>query len=118
MLWLNTESRPFTPSWLKRFCANLNERDLILFDGASPLPRLTWSMFKHESNRAGGLIITTHRGGMLPTLVTTRTCPDLLNSLVHKLVPENEVATRHLYAKHNGNIRDVFRDLYDQWADR
>jgi len=111
-----------SPSWreLRDELARATPDGVVIFDGADALSRLMWMRYRHRSRRAGGLIITTHRAGLLPTLVTTRTSPELVDVLLQHLLPHASVAV-HVDAHarldvHHGNVREVWRDLYDRFA--
>ena len=98
--------------------ATVSRRDVILLDGAEQMPRLAWWDFVRRSRCAGGLVITSHRLGLLPTLVECETSADLLRGIVDELLPgagardDLEV----LYSRHGGNLRDALRTLYDLHA--
>jgi hypothetical protein len=68
----------------------------------------------------GGVIITRHRAGRLPTLFRCATSPDLLAEIVAELLQNQQEIERPLIAKlfkrHRGNIRKALRDLYDRFA--
>jgi hypothetical protein len=119
-LRLDEEHRAFDRGLLNSFCSELNQRDVILFDGAEQLSRWAWLKFRRRTRAAGGLIITSHRVGRLPTLIECRTTPRVLGEIVdeilngeahsiHDLVPE-------LFRKHDGNLRLALRELYDFFA--
>lgn len=101
---------------------DLGSSDLILLDGAEQLGPLRWRGFLHRSRVAGGLLITLHRAGRLPTLLDCRTSPELLDELVTDLQGELSPADRHrnreLFRRHAGNLRLVLRDWYDFCAGR
>jgi energy-coupling factor transporter ATP-binding protein EcfA2 len=90
---------------------------LILLDGFDLLPlwKRKWLLWKARSCR--GLIVTAHSPTILPTLVECSTTPELLYRISQRLVsnPEQQL-NNELFQKHHGNIRDVFRELYDIWA--
>ncbi len=65
---LSEEHPRFEPAWLRRFVADLGPRDLIALDGAEQLSRWAWRRFQKFCRRAGGLVITTHGQGLLPTV--------------------------------------------------
>lgn len=120
-LRLDEEHRSFDRGFLNDFCAGLNQRDAILFDGAEQLNRWAWLKFKSRTRTARGLIITSHDTGRLPTLIECRTTPELLGEIVgevlggkacfvYDLAPE-------LFRKYDGNLRDALRELYDLFAD-
>jgi len=56
----------------------IKDKDLLFVDGAEQLSRLSWLEILVRSRAAGGLVITSHRPGLLPTLHECRTSPDLL----------------------------------------
>lgn len=95
-------------------------KDVLLVDGADHLKRLDWWRLARAARRAGGLVIASHRAGLLPTLIETRTSAELLAELVHELAPgladrlEPELAG--LLERHHGNVRDTLRALYDHAA--
>lgn len=62
------------------------------------------------------MIISSHQPGLLPTLVDCQTSPALLRELIHRLDPCCNVDATALYSRHNGNLRNAFRELYDLYA--
>ena len=93
---------------------------VVLLDSAEKLGRARWASFDRESRRAGGLLITTHGPGLLPTLHECRTTPALLTDLVRELVGTEAEALPlgGLYDRHRGNLREALRALYDVYAER
>jgi hypothetical protein len=69
----------------------------------------------------GGLVITSHQPGLLPTLWQCETTPELLRSLVHELLAgtglDDNLPCAELFHRHHGNIRLSFLELYDRFAD-
>jgi len=100
--------------------ARLGPGDLALLDGAEQLGPLAWFLARRATRRAGGLLITRHRPGGLPTLLSCRTSPGLLHDIVANLAGDTAAAdgerARELFARHGGNLREALRELYDQWA--
>jgi hypothetical protein len=92
--------------------------EVILLDGAEQLPAWRWLWVRFRTRHAGGLVVTTHRPGRLPTLVHTRTTPRLLGGIVADLLPAPPDDRRidALYHRHAGNLRDALRELYDDFA--
>jgi len=119
-LRLDDLTKCFPRGFLPRFFAELKGREVILFDGAEQMSRLDWHRFKLRSKKAGGLVITSHRPGMLPTLKECVTCPELLNEIITELLGAEPVTTHvaaiALYQEHNGNLRDALREMYDLYA--
>ncbi|HEX3527823.1 MAG TPA: hypothetical protein VH988_12230 [Thermoanaerobaculia bacterium] len=98
----------------------LTARDVLLVDGAEQLGRLAWLEVRTRSRAAGGLVITSHRPGLLPTLHECRTTPELLAGIVADLVGGEEAgrlpSAEELHVRHGGNVRDALRELYDLCA--
>jgi hypothetical protein len=117
-LFLNDQSRAYPLDFVQRVGDSPTESDIILFDGCEQLGPLAWRRFHWQTRRAGGLVITTHRPGRLPTLWNCETNPELLTDLVGQLLNQETVVPaehlQELYAKHGGNLRDVIRELYDR----
>jgi hypothetical protein len=111
-----------SPRFDRAFWASVEPRDVILFDGAEQLGRWGWRRFRFRARRAAGLVVTSHRPGMLPTLIACRATPELLRDIVSGLYPTRSAEFNSLldalYAKHDGNIRLVLRELYDLAAER
>ncbi len=120
-LRLDTETPRFEAEFLERFLSSLGARDVILFDGAEQLARMAWSRFERGTRAAGGLVITSHRPGLLPSLVETSTTPELLQGLVEQILGDRSIELRPLvpalFEKHRGNLRDALRELYDRYAE-
>jgi hypothetical protein len=94
---------------------DLTPQDVLLLDGAEQLGHLPWLEVRTRTRAAGGLIITSHRPGLLPTLHECRTTPGLLAEIVRELSGERMPAD--LFDRHGGNVRDALRELYDAFAD-
>ncbi len=119
-LRLDEEHPRFPPGFEREFFARLGPQDIILLDGAEQMSRWNWWRFRRRSLRGGGLVITSHRDGMLPTLLDARTSPELLAEILEELLdptaqPSLE-QTRQLFEIHHGNLRHALRELYDQHA--
>jgi len=121
-LQLTRESRQFDKAFLSDLLRTLTPRHVMLLDGAEQMGRLRWRWFRWSVRRAGGLIVTSHRSGLLPTLLRCKTDPELLRQILGELVDLKADAvfrrTEELFAVHRGNLRDAFRALYDEWAVR
>lgn len=92
------------------------KNSIILFDGADSLPFWQCILVKLISRRAKGLVIAGHRRAGLPVLIECQTTPAILDDLLLELAgPLNEQLKQtgdKLFRQHNGNIREVLRDLY------
>ena len=121
-LRLTREFPRFEDGVLRELVRRLAPRHIILFDGAEQLSRWDWWRFRLSVRAAGGLIITSHRPGLLPTLIECRTDEVLLAGILAELlggaVEEQRQRAASLFRSHRGNLRDALRELYDQWAER
>jgi hypothetical protein len=95
----------------------LGPGDVLLLDGAEQLGWLSWTAVRLRTRRAGGLVVTSHRPGLLPTLFECQTSAELLAGIVGELAEDN-IEVEALYERHRGNVRDALRELYDHWAGR
>jgi hypothetical protein len=117
---LRREGPRISPEICDELSRHLSPRQVILFDGAEQLGRWAWVCFLHRTRLAGGIVITSHRAGLLPTLLRCRTTPELLAEIAGELLGETaafdfqEIA--HLYGRHRGNLRNALRELYDRFA--
>jgi hypothetical protein len=97
----------------------LGANDIVCLDGAEQLGPIAWMWFRWQARRAGGLIVTTHRSGRLPTLVNCTTNVTLLDRIISRLAPRR-LATAppaaELFTRHRGNLRNALRELYDVYA--
>lgn len=94
-------------------------RDLLLVDGAEQLDRLAWWSLRRRSRSAAGILVTSHQPGLLPTLHECRTSPDLLAGIMRDLLPGSmgePPSPAELFARHQGNLRDALRELYDHYS--
>lgn len=112
---------PFSRQQRRAFLAELGAGEIVLLDGADHLSGLAWRAFKKSVLRkAGGLIITSHKPGLMPTLLECETTENLLAELVEELLAGKEgmdgIDLPGIYNRHNGNIRDCLRHLYDVWG--
>ncbi len=118
------ERRMAASDW-ERLFGGASERDLLLVDGAQELAAREWRRVREASRRAGGLLITSHRAGLLPTLHECRTTPELLVELMAELLDgaaphdaafASPAAARSRYDRHDGNLRDALLAAYDDCA--
>jgi hypothetical protein len=68
------------------------------------------------------LVVTSHRAGLLPTLVRTRGTPAVLAGIVRRLPAEAGRLTKAdlmaAFAHHHGNLRESLASLYDRIEER
>lgn len=98
----------------------VDQRHVILIDGAEQLGRWSWGRLHRRIRHAGTIIITSHHKGRLPTLCECTTSPELLKELVSELAPglHGTVDLNAVFHRHAGNLRLCFRELYDICAGR
>ena len=115
---LHEGDRWLSPKQRQTLLRDVAPQDLLLLDGAEQLCRPAWLHLKWESRRAAGLLVTSHRPGLLPTLHECRTDPELLAGLVRELLgPQSEeIQLADLFARHRGNVREALAELYDLHA--
>jgi hypothetical protein len=120
-LRLDSTHRTFARETLDAALATVTPAHVICLDGAEQLTRLGWAAFQRRTRDAGGLIVTTHQAGLLPTLIECRTSAMLLDSIVSRLLstsprPATLPTPNDLFHRHRGNLRDALRELYDWYA--
>ena len=120
MVFVN-DTFPLSDPTCRRLLSELTRDELVLLDGADLVPRSGWSLLKrHTITHAYGLVITSHRPGLLPTLIECTTSPSLLHDIARELQPpDRPIPTRSLeslFHRHQGNIRACLRELYDLHA--
>ena len=104
---------------LRRLAGAADPKTIILIDSAEKIPKLVWGLVTRLYRNAGGLVITAHNPGRLPTLYRCATSESLLDELLVELVPYPAPALRQeakeKFNQLSGNIRHVFWKLYDLW---
>ena len=103
----------------KRWLAAAAPGVVLVLDGSDELGLASWVRVLARSRAAGGLLVATHRRGLLPVLHRCRPGPALLGELMAELdsgcrcaLPSPAV----LFARHGGNLRLALRELYDLHA--
>ncbi len=120
LTFVNDTSRFDSPA-CRRLLSELTRDTLLLLDGADLIRRSDWSLLKrHTITHAYGLVITSHRRGLLPTLIECSTTPALLKDIVTDLLPQGRTIPAEfldsLYQRHQGNLRTCLRELHDFYA--
>lgn len=100
---------------------------LLVIDGYEQLSRVARGMVLARTQIAGaGLLVTSHRPTWLPTLTETEADPILAQQLLDQLLTSHSLESaererlldtarlRTLLDKHDGNLREVFMELYDE----
>ena len=109
--------------WRVRWTASgpLGASTFLLIDGEERLAHRGWRRLLRASRGAGGLLVTVHRPGPLPTLVESAASPELLAKLMAELAggPAPDLpGARELFGRHRGNLREALLELYDLCAGR
>ena len=111
----------FPRGYVASLTGRLDGRDVILFDGADLMARTAWRRFLKRSRHVGGLVITSHVEGLLPTVAECETTPELLRDIVAFLLDETplppEIKLNDLFHGHRGDLREALRELYDLYAE-
>ena len=120
-LRLNAEQRKVNPDFVNPLFDRLTANDILLVDGAEQMHPLAWRWFQWRTRRLAGLLITTHRGGRLPTLWECRTSSALLAGIAAELlaVRTETLGERAdaLFRRHGGDLRHALRDWYNLVAE-
>ena len=101
---------------LWRCVAMAGAETVLLVDAADALGPVEWRRLERRSRRLGGLVVTSHREGLLATLHRTRTDAALLGELAtalagDRLAPAPDWGEWH--RRHGGDVRAALRGLYD-----
>ncbi len=99
-----------------------NEKTQVIVDGYEQL-WLPARLRLHSQcrRRSAGLLVATHRSAGLPALWTTRVTPAVASRLVRGLDAASLIRRSDVDAalrRHNGNLREVFFELYDLYERR
>lgn len=97
---------------------------ILLIDGTERLGLFDWLKVLRKTRTWAGLIATDHRirrlrPGQLPSLIETRTRPEMLTEFVNRLSPESGISENDLafiYLKSRGNLREALWHCYDRVA--
>jgi hypothetical protein len=112
------DTSPFGSPACRCLLSELTRDTILLLDGADLIHGREWSHLKHHTiAHTSGLVVTSHRRGLLPTLIECSTTPTLLKDIINDLVPRGRTIPAEflesLYQRHEGNLRDCLRELYD-----
>ena len=115
---IHTESPLIEKQALLTRVRALRAPDLLLLDGAEQLTTREWLTLHSAASTMAGCLITVHRTSRLPTLLETRTTPELLVELAEELTGDrlSNSEAGALLKRHVGNIRECLRSLYDRRA--
>jgi hypothetical protein len=126
LIRLNEEMPRMTGEVLVSIVRTADLRTIVLIDGAEQLRAPAWLGLRWYLRHAGGLVITIHRPGRLPTLHECRTSPALLQGLIDELFNETpgkmlerqirEDDYKDLYRECAGDLRRALMALYRRHA--
>jgi len=113
MVFVN-DSSPLSGPACRHLLAELTRDVILLLDGADLVPRSCWALLKrHTITHAFGLIVTSHRPGLLPTLIECRTSPALLEEIARELEPSDcpvpVESLGALFQRRGGDLRACLR---------
>lgn len=121
-IFVNTDSPYLNFDQWKGLWDSAGPDTLILVDGADLLPTWQRGLLKLISGRAKGLVTAGHSPLGLPVLSENQTSIKLLDKLLDELAGPVEDSLRQkshaLFRLHNGNVRNVLRELYMLYADQ
>jgi hypothetical protein len=103
----------------ERWLAGAAPGVVMVLDGSDELGLAAWLRVLARSRAAAGLLVATHRRGLLPVLHRCRPGPALLGELMADLDAGCRCALPapgELFARHGGNLRLALRELYDLHA--
>ena len=109
------------PTWdlLHDHMQSCDAQTLVSLDGLDRLSPMLWWRFQRATKHCSGMLATSHVAGRLPLLYQHTTSPALLKLLVGWLLANPSLFTdqesQRLFDRHQGNIRDCLRELYDVW---
>ncbi len=118
-LRLMDDGRDCNKDRIQKWLDSSSEEMVLILDSAGLLNYWDWQRVKRKAKRYAGLLITAHKPGRLPTLIELQPSVQTLIHLVRKLEPEQSIPDdrlQELYRDCNGNLRDCFRKLYDEYA--
>ena len=110
-----------TPTWslLHGHIQTCSPKTIVSLDGLDRLGPFLWWRLQRATPHCGGLLATSHVTGRLPVLHQHTPSPGLLQHLVGLLISDQmtraDIDYQALFVRHQGNIRNCFRELYDRW---
>lgn len=125
IVWLKLRGRAPSARLLNdQRSAWCHPNSLLVVDGYEQLSMLARARLIFSTGRNSvGLLLTSHRRTFLPTLVKTKVDATLAKQLLDRVLPDemlirerimNESRLGELLEKHDGNLREVFMELYDE----
>ncbi|XAL98484.1 hypothetical protein OT109_12955 [Phycisphaeraceae bacterium D3-23] len=116
-LFINSDERGTLPRHWRSAIRMAGHGDALLLDGYDLLPLWARAWVLHASRGASAVVVTSHRRCVWKTVAKTTSSPAVLRRLVSELTEEDDAALIDcdaLWHKHQGNLRDALRELYDR----
>lgn len=119
-LRLSNEKSKLDNKLVDELSQKISEKDIIFLDGAEQLRKWSWEIFNRKMKNAGGLVITCHKEGLLPTLIHCKPSISVFIEICKELAGESFDEIKEtlptLYQKNKGNLRLALLDLYDMYS--
>ena len=120
-VWRLTEEFPCLPADFARQCRDWPVKGVAVLDGAEQMGLWDRWRWRWHTRGAAGMILTNHKTDMVPTVLRVGTTPAQLLVLLEMLLEGTGVALppkkpEDLLHMHGGDVREVFRWLYDAVA--
>lgn len=99
----------------------LPPRTVIILDGGELLPRRIWRRLSASLDSGNGILTTLHHPRQLPVLFETRPQLEIARELIRSMLgrplhPEECASVDERFTRAGGNIRDVVRSFYLEYA--
>jgi hypothetical protein len=119
---LSREDGRLSTAWRQFLRVRPGPHEAVLLDGGGDLRWHAFLQVAFACRHARAFIITAHHLGRLRALARTRTDVALLDSLLADLLgtvdSQLQAQAHRAFTAHRGNLREVFRDLYDRLGAR
>jgi energy-coupling factor transporter ATP-binding protein EcfA2 len=117
-IFLNRDSSIHTLELFRHVIFAHRTSSVLFIDGADLLSWPQWMMVRWFAFSLSGVIVTSHEQPLLPVIWRCRPerglAQDIVRFLSGTTVPE--VAIQQLFLKHSGNMREILRELYDEYS--
>ena len=116
-LTLRRGQRRLPPRQGSAFLTDLGPRVALLLDGAEQLSWWRWRRLRSRTLAAGAFVVTSHRQGLLPTLLACDTSARTLREILDALAPRRDPgfpSAEELHARYCGDVRQALFEAYDR----
>jgi energy-coupling factor transporter ATP-binding protein EcfA2 len=116
-IFINDEKRIGFIPLIQQLVSAHHSSSILLIDGADLLSRLCWVIVRVLSFNMAGIVVTSHERKLLPLLWHCVPQESVVRDIAGRLTEgQLQVDIDILFAKHSGNIREIFRELYDEYS--